>query len=108
VPDTSWFDGYESAGVPAWGPLFDGTPTEIHISVRPSKIEVGGITTVMARTTNLDYLGRTAILTIGSLTTAGAGWFTAVMEPDAEEGLIAIFEVVGLSVGPTALSVEVV
>lgn len=107
MPDINWFDGYEAEYVAAWGPRASDVAGEIFLSAGPQKIELDMITRVIARTYNMDYLGRTVVLTIENTDTLGAPWFTAVMEPDAEDGLFAVFEVVGLSLGTSILSVEV-
>ena len=106
MPDVNWFDGYEAANVPAWGPRLSSEAGEIYLTAGPQIIELGMVTRVTARTWNMDYVGRTAILTVTN-EDVGAPWYTAVMEPDAEDGLFCIFEVVGINVGSSILSVEV-
>jgi hypothetical protein len=108
VPDVNWFDGYEAQYVAAWGPRASNVAGEIFLSAGPQRIELDMITRVVAKTLNMDYLGRTVVLTIENHDTVGAPWFTAVFEPDAEEGLFAAFEVVGLSLGTSILSAEVI
>lgn len=107
MPDSDWFDGFESPGVPAWSAT-ELTGTDLILTSDPQRIERGRLALVTVRSAGLTYLGRTATLTVSDGTLATASYYTAIMEPDGLDGVIALFKVLGVALGDTVLSVEVV
>ena len=106
MPDSDWFDGYEYAGMPAWGPVT--SPTDIVLIPSSYRMEPGAVSRLTAYSSNLAYLGKTAILSVTNPTVAGSPWYSAQMQPDAQFGVSAIFEVAGVAEGGSVFSVEVV
>lgn len=105
MPDGTWEDGYESTGLAAWTVVV--AIGDLILTAYISSIDPGAQIRVSAWSANLDYLGKTCTLTLSNTAVAGSASYQDDMEPNAVDGVEAVFLVTGYVVGQTEMYAEV-
>ena len=105
MPDGTWEDGYEPDGTPAWTVVVD--VGDIKLTAYITAIDPGATIRVVATSPNMAYLGKICTLTLTNPAVASAVTYEDEMEPNAIDGVEAVFLVTGYVVGQTEMYAEV-
>ena len=102
----TWFNGFEAPDVPVWGSSY--IEGQLLLFANTYRIGSPAYTRVTVWTSDISFIGKTAILTITNPAIVGVDSYEAVMEPDSVSGCSALFVIVGLSLGIADLDAEII
>lgn len=105
MPSGTWDQAYSTPYVPGWGAVINFG--ELVLTASRSTIEPDGAARVTAWSGDMSLLGKVATLYVDNPDVATSAVLTAVMQPNAVDGVEAIFLVYGLVEGESTMYVEV-